>query len=177
MKKTTTLVALATLLGSCAFVAAQEASEAPAAGGDKGGEHREAHGDRGQRAERAMSPELLKEFDKDGDGKIGEDERPAMHEAMKARGEARMLKEFDKDGDGKLSDTEREAAKARGEEMRKKMLDRFDADKDGQLSDDERAAMRKEMGAEGWGGRERGPRGEGRGRGEGKPQGGEPKPE
>jgi hypothetical protein len=96
-----------------------------------------------------------------------------MHEAMKARGAGWMLKEFDTDKDGKLSDEEREAAKKRGEEMRKKMLERFDADKNGELSEDERATMRKEMGAEGWGGRERGPRGEGRERGEAKP---EPKP-
>jgi Ca2+-binding EF-hand superfamily protein len=160
MKKTTTLAAMAALFGSCAFVAAQEASEAPAAGGDKGAE-------RGERWDRAMVPELLKEFDKDGDGKLGDDERTALREAMKTRGEARMLKEFDTDGDGKISDAEREAAKARGEEMRKKAMERFDADKDGKLSDDERAAMRKEMAAEGWGGRERG---EGRGRGEGKPK-------
>jgi len=48
---------------------------------------------------------FLKEFDKDGDGKLSQEEKTAMHEARKQK----MLKEFDKDGDGKLNDEEKKA--------------------------------------------------------------------
>ena len=56
--------------------------------------------------------EMLKKFDKDGDGQLSEEEREAMREARKGEMEARraeMLKKYDKDGDGKLSMEEREA--------------------------------------------------------------------
>ena len=46
---------------------------------------------------------MFKMFDKDGDGKLNEDERKAVGQAR----EAEMLKRFDKDGDGKLSEEER----------------------------------------------------------------------
>lgn len=64
----------------------------PGGGGGRGGEWRE---------------RMLKEFDKDGDGKLSETEQKAAREA----GEKRMLEQFDADKDGKLSDEER--AKAR----------------------------------------------------------------
>ena len=51
-----------------------------------------------------MREKMLKEHDKDGDGKLSDEERKAAHEARHER----MVKEFDKDGDGKLSDEERE---------------------------------------------------------------------
>jgi len=57
--------------------------------------------------------EMLKRFDKDGDGKLCEKEREAAHEMrqkqMKQMQERRkqMLKEFDKDGDGQLCEKER----------------------------------------------------------------------
>ena len=80
----------------------------------------------------ALSPEfqaaLLKEFDKDGDGKLSPEEaRTAMMairqfmvpgEGIAQRGQAdrernreEMLKRFDKDGDGKLSAEEMAAAR------------------------------------------------------------------
>ena len=63
---------------------------------------------------------LLRKFDKDGDGKLSEQERAAAKEfKAKRRSEegrggklrARILRRFDKDGDHKLSDAERESLK------------------------------------------------------------------
>jgi len=48
---------------------------------------------------------LIQKFDKDGDGKLNEEERAAMREEMRKNRE----KAFDKDGDGKLSIEERKA--------------------------------------------------------------------
>jgi HlyD family secretion protein len=61
--------------------------------------------------------ELLKQFDKDGDGQLDESEREAMRAAMQSRfgqggprmSREEMLKRFDKDGDGELDDEERAA--------------------------------------------------------------------
>jgi hypothetical protein len=92
-----------------------------------------------------VPPEVIAKFDKDGDGKLNEEERKAAkaahEEIMKARKEE-MLKKFDKDGDGELNDEEKAAMK---EEMKKKMLERFDKDGDGELNEQERAEMRKSM--------------------------------
>ena len=67
---------------------------------------------------------MLKKFDKDGDGKLSEEERSAARAEMQKRREAdgqkgsrgerraEMLKKFDKDGDGKLSEEERSAMRA-----------------------------------------------------------------
>ncbi|HEU4338565.1 MAG TPA: hypothetical protein VFS19_00735, partial [Planctomycetota bacterium] len=61
---------------------------------------------------------LLRKFDKDGDGKLSEQERAAARELKsKRRGEegrggklrGRILRRFDKDGDHKLGDAERES--------------------------------------------------------------------
>ena len=60
----------------------------------------------------ARRADAIKEFDKDGDGKLNEEERKAMMEANRARMEEfrkAREKEFDKDGDGKLNDEERKA--------------------------------------------------------------------
>ena len=63
---------------------------------------------------------LLKKFDKDGDGKLSQEERAAAKEFKdKRRGEegrggklrGKILRRFDKDGDHKLNETEREALK------------------------------------------------------------------
>ena len=72
-------------------------------------------------------PEAYKKYDKNGDGKLDEQERAA---AMKARGEKgdgqkpgagreEAMKRFDKDGDGKLNDEERAAARKAMEERQK----------------------------------------------------------
>jgi len=67
---------------------------------------------RGQRrgGPRQVPKEMLEKFDKDGDGKLDEEERK---EAMSAR-RAEFIKKYDKDGDGELNEEERkEAMKAR----------------------------------------------------------------
>ena len=67
--------------------------------------------------------DMLKQFDKDGDGQLDDTEREAMRAAMTARfgaggpGGARLsreeaLKRFDKNGDGELDETERAAMRA-----------------------------------------------------------------
>ena len=94
--------------------------------------------------------EMMKRFDKDGDGKLDEAE---LAEAMKARaefgqnrgagaggpgaqGRGQMMKMFDKNGDGQLDDEERAAAA----KFRDEQIKRFDRNGDGQLDQEERAA-------------------------------------
>lgn len=65
--------------------------------------------------------ELMKKFDKNGDGKLDETEREAAKKEMgEQRGKggpggdarrAEMMKKFDKNGDGKIDGAEREAAR------------------------------------------------------------------
>lgn len=57
---------------------------------------------------------MLKEFDKDNDGKLSDDERKAAREA----GEKRTLERFDADKDGKLSDGERAKMREDGQKVR-----------------------------------------------------------
>jgi HlyD family secretion protein len=78
--------------------------------------------------------EMMKQYDKNGDGELDETERAAMREAMAARfgaqggpgGQGRQ-------GGQRLSQEE--------------MLKRFDKNSDGELDETERAAMRTELGA------------------------------
>jgi hypothetical protein len=86
--------------------------------------------------------EILEKFDKDGDGKLNDEEAAAARTAMQAK-RAEMEAKFDKDGDGKLSDEEK---KAMMEERKAEMLKRFDKDGDGTLSDEEKKAMREAIG-------------------------------
>ncbi len=126
--------------------------------------------------------EIIKRFDKDGDGKLNDEEKRAAREAfMKMRGgkgrggppqfnREEILKKFDKNGDGKLDDDERKAAreafmkkrggKGRGgrpQFNREEILKKFDKNGDGKLDDDERKAAReafmKKRGGKGRGGR------------------------
>jgi Ca2+-binding EF-hand superfamily protein len=128
MKSKTTLFVLASLLGAASLATAEEAPKRP---------------------DRPLPPELLKKFDKDGDGKLSEEERAAMRAAGPVRNgelEKKMLEKFDTDKDGKLSDEEKAAAKAARE---KEMLEKFDVDKDGKLSEEERKAARESFGPRG----------------------------
>lgn len=86
---------------------------------------------------RKLAPAIIARFDKDGDGKLNQEEREA---AKAARGQmrAKVLERFDADKDGKLSETEREAMKAA-------ILEKFDADGDGELSVEERKAAHEEF--------------------------------
>jgi Ca2+-binding EF-hand superfamily protein len=71
-------------------------------------------GEKGDRQRDEIREQMLKEHDKDGDGKLSDDERKAAKQAMHER----MVKEFDKDGDGKLSEDERQ-------KMRESMHEKF----------------------------------------------------
>jgi Ca2+-binding EF-hand superfamily protein len=71
---------------------------------------------------------MMKEFDKNGDGELDEEERNAMRETLRQRfggpggpggggrgpgfNREEMLKRFDKNGDGELDEEEREAMRA-----------------------------------------------------------------
>jgi Ca2+-binding EF-hand superfamily protein len=61
-----------------------------------------------------MRKKVLEKFDRNGDGKLDENERAAAKEAFKERfGEMRKktLEKFDRNGDGKLDENKKEAAK------------------------------------------------------------------
>jgi len=74
----------------------------------------------------AMNQELLKRFDKNGNGQLDPDEREAAKKAMEnaksGAGDAKekITQKFDKDGDGKLSETERAEAKKALEQIKAK---------------------------------------------------------
>lgn len=110
--------------------------------------------------------ELIRRFDKNGDGRLDEDEKATAHAAMRREDEKRgagkqgkdgarmkqMLKRFDKDGDGRLNEAERaEAQKARKQfeqnggpaKMREQVLKRFDRNGDGKLDQAERSAAKE----------------------------------
>lgn len=122
MKKNITWIALALAVSGTALTHAQE------------------DGGRPNRGPRQIPEAVLKEFDKDGDGKLNDDERKAMREAMQARQEEarkKELAEFDKDKDGKLNEEERKAANEAREAKRKALVEKYDADKDGKLNREE----------------------------------------
>lgn len=73
-----------------------------------------------------MRERMLKQFDKDGDGKLSESEKATMKKIMKERKERADL-----NGDGTVSEAERKAA-------REEMLKRLDTDGDGKVSKEER---------------------------------------
>lgn len=142
--KTTSLMTLGALIGSCLIASAQDGQQRP---------------DRPKRPHGGPPPELVKQFDKDGDGKLSDEERATMREAHQARMEERrkeMLEKFDADKDGKLSPEEREKAR---EARKAEMLEKFDKDGDGKLSEEERAAMPKPPARPGGPGGPRGKRG------------------
>lgn len=113
------------------------------------------------RQPRKDSARMIAEFDKDGDGKLNDEERAAAKEAMKKR-RAERLKKYDKDGDGKLNDEEKAAmredlkknapktrrpkrSKAEIESQQRAfaegMVKNYDKDGDGKLSVEELIAM------------------------------------
>ncbi|MCF7818937.1 MAG: EF-hand domain-containing protein [Kiritimatiellales bacterium] len=160
------------IMGALTLASAQQESGkrpgGPKPGGPKGGGH----------------GEMMKKYDKDGDGKLSDAELEKMmadRDAKRAEEGGRkapggpagelpsreeMLKKFDKDGDGQLSETERAAMREamggrpggpEGERPgREEMMKKFDKDGDGQLSEAERAEMRKAFETR----RKQGPQGE-----------------
>lgn len=105
---TATLFAAAGIAALALEAAPEGATPPPPAGPGFGGHFRE---------------EMLKKFDKDGDGKLSDTERQAAREERRAKWQARgkemregIIKRFDKDNDGKLDQAELgEAMKARRE--------------------------------------------------------------
>ena len=72
---------------------------------------------------RPSREEVLKKFDKDGDGKLSEEEKGEFAKAMASRGRKlppHLMEKFDKDGDGKLNEEERADARKAMEARRKK---------------------------------------------------------
>ena len=66
---------------------------------------------KGDRPSRPSKEEIIKKFDKDGDGKLSEEEKAEIRKSMANRQPpAHIIEKFDKDGDGKLSPEERKAA-------------------------------------------------------------------
>ena len=141
MKSLHNMIAVAVLL-STASIANAQAPE----GGEKKPEHRQ------------MPPEVIAKFDKDGDGKLNDEEKAAAKAAFEAKMEERKkeaIAKFDKDGDGKLNEEERKAAReaagdrpdgAKMEEHKKEAIAKFDKDGDGKLNEEERKAAREAMG-------------------------------
>lgn len=94
---------------------------------------------------------LLKKIDKNGDGKLDDTEKEALHSKMKKE----ILDRYDTDRDGKLSDEEKARAKADGQakmgkngketsdlerKARAEFNKRFDKDGDGKLNEEEKKA-------------------------------------
>ena len=82
---------------------------------------------------RPSREEVMKKFDKDGDGKLNEEEKAELRKKMAERGAGRkappfIMEKFDKDGDGKLSEDERAEARKAMEARRAEMIEKFDKD-------------------------------------------------
>ena len=121
----------------------------------------------GDRPKREIPPEVIAKFDKDGDGKLNEDERKAAGEARKAQMAERRA-EWEA-----MTDEEKEAKKAEMKAKHEALLAKYDADKNGKLSPEERKAAvdageklppHRPQGA-------RGPEGKGGAEGKGGPEG------
>lgn len=131
---------------------------------------------RGPGGDRQVPPAVLKQFDKDGDGKLNAEEAQAARTAMQAKREEvrqKMLAEFDADKDGEFNEEERKTMRAAMEAKRKALVEKYDADNDGKLSPEEIKAARdagEELPMIGAPGGRRGPGGPG---GEGRPPRGE----
>lgn len=135
----TLLTALAGLLTLSAN--AQDAPKPPEGGGRP----------EGGRGRFQPSPEVLKEFDKDGDGKLNEEEGKAAREARQKK----MLEKYDADKDGKLNDEERKKMEAenprrgpggpggRGWQPDAETIKKYDKDGDGKLNEEETKALRE----------------------------------
>jgi Ca2+-binding EF-hand superfamily protein len=104
--------------------------------------------------------EMLKRYDKDGDGRLSEAEREqlrkdrATREGKQAQDQSRkeIMRRFDVDGDGQLNDAERAALHAEMQKhpdmalvWREKMLKKYDQDGDGELNGEEREAMKDDL--------------------------------
>ena len=100
----------------------------------------------GSKEGRPSREEIIKKFDKDGDGKLNDEEKAELRKKMAERsGGGRklppfLMKKFDKDGNGELSDEEKAEARKAMEARRKEVIGKFDKDGDGKLNEEERKA-------------------------------------
>ena len=94
--------------------------------------------------EKKTPAKMVEKFDKDGDGKLNDEERAeakASEGKMKVgKKRAEMIAKFDKDGDGELNKEEEAALRA---DKKQKLIEQFDEDKDGKLNEEEEAKMQK----------------------------------
>lgn len=104
----------------------------------------EGEGDALAKARDNRRAEILKKFDKNGDGQLDETEKAAAREETKKKREEERLKKYDKNGDGKLDDAEKEAMredlKKRAEENAKRREARLEK-KQGQVKPGETAPV------------------------------------
>jgi len=112
-------------------------------------------GHRGHGGER-LHKHFLEKYDKDGDGKLSEEEKVAAKEEWKKRhvhmkelmGEVKenLHEKYDTDNDGELSEEEKKAiketAKQQWEIKKEGILKLYDANGDGELDEDERKEAR-----------------------------------
>lgn len=100
-------------------------------------------GPKGPGGERGLPPEVLAEYDTDGDGVLSDTEKAAMKAAMEAK-RAEFIAKYDTDGDGVLNAEERAAAQAAMEAAKlaeqKAKFAALDTDSSGGLSAAEWAA-------------------------------------
>lgn len=116
--------------------------------------------------------DVIKQFDRNGDGVLDDTERQAAREVLNARSPRRtagqtnasspsateLMRRFDQNGDGKIDDAERAAAREAANRNRpaaaatalppidrQAMVKEFDKDGDGKLSDSERTAVTQAM--------------------------------
>ena len=106
--------------------------------------------------------EMLKQFDKDGDGELNESEREAMRTAMAARfgsqggpgsgqrmNREEMLKRFDKNGDGELDESERTAMREALGSSRTNRTERLRRGEEGQTRSPQGASTNRSEGGRG----------------------------
>ena len=91
---------------------------------------------------RPSREEVMKKFDKDGDGKLNDEEKAELRKKMEGKRKLPpfVMEKFDKDGDGELNESERAEARKTMEGRRKEMIAKFDKDGDGKLNLEERKA-------------------------------------
>ena len=96
----------------------------------------------GPSGDRPSREEIIKKFDKDGDGKLSDEEKAEARKTMMSKRKMPpfVIKKFDKDGDGELNDEEKAAARAEMAARKKEVMAKFDKDGDGKLNEEERKA-------------------------------------